>query len=165
MAIVIAGVYGALHDQISYTVSSEYFTEFKYRQFGLIDVAWPDRVKAAWIGVLASWWMGIPIGIVVGAFGFLHPTPRMMWVCSMRAFGLVALVALGIGVDGLLYGWFFASHDPVDYNGWFLPDALQEPRRYLSVGHMHNASYLGGATGILFGVAAQFFQRRDRKEA
>lgn len=32
---IIAGFYGILHDQLTYTISSEYFTKFKFYQFGL----------------------------------------------------------------------------------------------------------------------------------
>ena len=35
VATLIAGAYGAIHNQISYTVSSEDFTQFKFWQFGL----------------------------------------------------------------------------------------------------------------------------------
>ena len=37
LAVVIAGVFGIVHDQISYTVSSEYYTRFKFPQFRLLD--------------------------------------------------------------------------------------------------------------------------------
>ena len=32
-SILIAGIYGILHDQITYTISYEYFTLFKFEQF------------------------------------------------------------------------------------------------------------------------------------
>ena len=31
VACLFAGIYGALHNQISYTVSPEYFTQFKFK--------------------------------------------------------------------------------------------------------------------------------------
>ena len=163
LAPVIAGIYGALHDQISFSVSAEYFTKFKYHQFGLTDSPLPDRGKAALIGFLASWWMGLPIGLLVGAFGFLHRPARTMFTKSLKAFGVTALLALAVGLDGLLYGWFFASHDPAEYQRWFLPDGLEHPRHYLAVGHMHNFSYAGGVIGLLGGIFSQF-QQRQRKD-
>ena len=162
-AMLIAGIYGALHDQISFTVSSEYFTKFKYHQFGFVDLPLPHRVKAAMIGFLASWWMGLPIGLFVGVFGFIHKTARLMFIRSLKAFGVVAVVALAVGIVGLTYGWFFASHDLSDYNGWFRPEGLVNPAHFLSVGHMHNFSYLGGAIGLVAGVISQFYQRNRIK--
>ena len=63
VAIVAAGLYGVLHNQISYTVSPEYFTRFKFVQFGLTELELPERVRASMVGFQASWWMGIPIGM------------------------------------------------------------------------------------------------------
>ena len=61
-AMLAAGLFGVLHDQISYTVSDEYFTKFKFIQFGLRDAFLSERVQVALVGFLASWWMGIPLG-------------------------------------------------------------------------------------------------------
>ena len=68
----IAGGYGALHNQISYTVSSEYFTRFKFNQFNLQDNSLNNRIKAAMVGYRASAWMGFYIGIFVGLSGLIQ---------------------------------------------------------------------------------------------
>ena len=162
LAIGVSGLYGAVHDQISCSVSSEYFTKFKYHQFGVADKDAPLRLNAASIGVRATWWMGIPIGLVVGAVGLIHPTARLMFGRTCWAFAAVAAVALAFGIWGLGKGWFMASHDPVDYTGWFIPSDLENPRNFLAVGHMHNHSYLGGTVGIFVGIACQVFLRIRR---
>jgi hypothetical protein len=74
-AVLVAGLFGIIHDQISYSVSPEYFTKFKFIQFHLLDVDLPDRARAAMVGFLASWWMGIPLGILCGAAGFVQRSP------------------------------------------------------------------------------------------
>jgi hypothetical protein len=54
-SIFIAGVYGIFHDQITYTISFEYYTLFKFEQFGMNE--WgisSERVKAGIVGFLAS---------------------------------------------------------------------------------------------------------------
>ncbi len=43
LAILAAGLFGAVHDQISYTLSYEYFTRFKFHQFHLVDSPLPER--------------------------------------------------------------------------------------------------------------------------
>ena len=55
LAIIAAGIFGALHDQISYTISSEYYTKFKFNQFGLLHQSLPTRVRVAEVGWRASW--------------------------------------------------------------------------------------------------------------
>ena len=53
IAIFIASLYGALHNQINYAVSNEYFTKFKFIQFGLLSPEISERVRAGVVGVLA----------------------------------------------------------------------------------------------------------------
>jgi hypothetical protein len=163
IAMLVAGGYGALHDQISYTVGPEYFTQFKYQQFGLVDSPLPDRVKVAMIGFLASWWMGVPIGLIVGSFGLVHRTIRRMFVRTLQAYGVVLGVTFLSSMAGLSYGWFFASHRVADYMNWYIPDHLHRPDLFLTVGHMHNASYLGGMIGLLAGIAWQCCTGLQRK--
>jgi hypothetical protein len=61
IACLFAGMYGVVHNQISYTVSHEYFTQFKFYQFGIEHV--PNRFGVAVVGWNAAWWMGIVIGM------------------------------------------------------------------------------------------------------
>ena len=150
VAVLVAGVYGALHDQISYSVSSEYFTKFKFGQFGLADLAWPDRIRTAMIGFAASWWMGVPIGVLVGGLGWIHRDAARMWRVSLASFGVVVGVALLVGLGGLAWG-FWATRGEIksaDYAGWFVPSDVTDLRRFLCAGWMHNASYLGGVLAI-----------------
>lgn len=150
IAIFTAGVYGIIHDQISYTVSHEYFTKFKFEQFGLLDSPLPDRVRAGIVGFLASWWMGIPIGILVGSMGFMHRGHRRMFQVSLQSFVLVVGFTLLVGLAGLAYGYYQTTTiNLADYRWWFIPKNLVDLRRFLCVGYMHNSSYLGGAASIL----------------
>jgi hypothetical protein len=157
LGLLIAGMYGVVHDQITYTISTEYFTKFKFLQFGLDGYSVVPRIKVAIVGFLASWWMGIPIGLVVSSVGFIHYSPRRMFVASMKAFGIVALTTLAVGLAGLAYGFFRTSNiNLADYSGWYIPDSLEHLRSFLCVGYMHNSSYLGGVMGIVSGIVAQF---------
>jgi amino acid transporter len=150
LAIVVSGLYGILHDQISYTVAPEYFTKFKFRQFGMVDTPLPERVRASLIGFLASWWMGIPIGLLVGAAGFIHRGAGRMLRISLWSMLVAVVFTLLFGLVGLLYGYLQTAHiELVDYRGWFIPDDVTDLRRFLCCGYMHNSSYLGGVLAIL----------------
>jgi len=154
IAIVLSGLYGMIHNQISYTVSPEYFTKFKFRQFSLVDAPWPDRVRASVVGLLASWWMGIPIGFIVGACGFVHAGAGRMFKVTLASFAIVVGFTLLFGLAGLLHGWLQTSTiNLADYKGWFIPDDIVDLRRFLCAGHMHNASYLGGTLAIFLAAA------------
>src|SRR5262245_32181747 len=62
LGAVIAGPYGAVHDQISYAISPEYFTKLKFRQFSYANFGWPPQLFAAEVGFLATWWVGLLAG-------------------------------------------------------------------------------------------------------
>lgn len=150
LAVIVAGLYGMAHDQISYTVSSEYFTKFKFHQFGLVDTPLPDRVRAAIVGFLATWWMGVPVGLFVGLAGFIHRGAGRMFRVSLWSMLVAVVFTLLFGLCGLLYGYVQTAHiDLADYRGWYIPDGVIHLRRYLCVGYMHNSSYLGGTLAIL----------------
>jgi hypothetical protein len=149
LGVLTAGLYGILHNQISYTVAPEYFTKFKFIQFGFTDMPLPERVRASMVGFLASWWMGIPIGVLVGAAGFIHPGYRRMLRVSLWSMLVTVAFTLLFGLGGLLYGYFETARiDPANYRDWYVPDDLTNPRRFLCAGYMHNASYLGGVLAI-----------------
>ncbi len=149
LSIVIAGLYGILHNQVSYTVSPEYFTKFKFIQFGLTEVPWPERVRASVVGFLASWWMGIPIGILVGAGGFLQRDPREMRRALLWSLVVLVSVTLLVGLAGLVSA-FVTSIEPERVERWgrFVPKDVTDVRAFMCAGWMHNASYLGGVLGI-----------------
>src|SRR4029434_1324145 len=150
IAILTAGVYGVIHDQVTYTVSPEYYAKFKFHQFGLSDSPLPDRIKASVVGFLASWWMGIPIGILVGSIGFIHRDYRRMFRVTLWSFLLVIGYTLAVELAGLGYGYHrTATINLSDYRYWFIPSVVVDLRRYLCVGYMHNSSYLGGAASII----------------
>lgn len=166
LAVGVAGLYGIAHNQISYTVAPEYFTKFKFRQFGFVDMPLPDRVRASMVGFLASWWMGIPIGLLVGAAGFIHHGARRMLRVSLCSLLVAVAFTLLFGLGGLLYGWFQTAHiDVAEYRGWFIPDDVTNLRRFLCAGYMHNSSYLGGVLAIFVAWAFHIAVRVRTKDS
>jgi hypothetical protein len=150
LAVFAAGLFGVVHNQISYTVAPEYFTRFKFRQFALTDSPLPERVRASMVGFLASWWMGIPIGLLVGAAGFIHHGHRRMLRVSLWSLMVTVGFTFLFGLCGLLYGYLRTEHiDPAEYRWWFIPKDVTDLRRFLCAGYMHNSSYLGGVLAIL----------------
>jgi hypothetical protein len=147
---VIAGLYGMVHDQLSYTISPEYFHAYKFQQFG-IPAEHHDRVGAAVVGLRASWWMGLFIGLPVLLVARGLPDRRTYLTRSLIAFGVVALTALVVGLGGLI--WAAATiRSPGDVpENWVLP-GVADTVAFAHVGIMHNASYLGGLLGIVTGI-------------
>jgi hypothetical protein len=166
LAMLAAGVFGAFHDQISYTVSSEYYTKFKFPMFGLVDAGIPDRLRAAEVGFLASWWMGIPIGLLAGPAGFIQRTPPQMFRALMWCLAVMTGFTMAFALGGLVTGFFETSHlDLADFRDWYIPDGLEHPRRFLCAGSMHNAAYMGGAISILVAWVFNILFRRHLDRA
>ncbi|OGF48901.1 MAG: hypothetical protein A2231_10435 [Candidatus Firestonebacteria bacterium RIFOXYA2_FULL_40_8] len=160
---VVAGVYGIAHDQITYTISSEYFTMFKFYQFGRIvplDLVYlPPRIAVSIVGWMATWWVGFIAAIILGLFGLVHKEPRQMFKRSTQAFILVIATAVFFG----FIGYFFAKFSYFDnLANWYIPEGLTDWESFRTVGTIHNFSYLGGAVGILIGIYWQFRGRKKK---
>ena len=146
---LVAGLYGVLHDQLTYTVAPEYYTCFKFPQFGLSPelVAIP-RLGAAAVGFLATWWIGIPIGLGLAVVLLFHPAGAIL-----RAYlkGMLVLIctALAFGLAGLMLGFLFFARMA---DNWLLPEGVTQAGRFIAVGCMHNGSYLGGLVGLILAI-------------
>ena len=147
---LLAGLYGILHDQITYSISCEYFTKFKYAQFGF-EPAWfgGDRPTVGVIGFLATWWVGLFIGAALGLAALVLPDAPAMRRALVGAIGLVYGTAVLAGVTGFLYGQYHLVSTGVN---WWLPADLVHKNDFITVGSIHNFSYAGGLLGLLIGV-------------
>lgn len=158
IACICAGCYGALHNQISYTVAPEYFTQFKFHQFQ-IDQGTPHRIGAAIVGWHAAWWMGIVIGVVLIPMGLvIRGTANYFWV-MIRVFGIVAVTTLVIGLVALGVAFAVVDADTVGQITRY-GNEIQDDAAFARAGAMHDFSYLGGLVGIVTGGVAVFWQRR-----
>ena len=154
LAPLIGGLYGIFHDQITYSISPEYYTKFKFYQFGLVtagdEAILPNpRFEVSIVGFLATWWMGIPIGIILGIVGMRHKQAHAMLRTTLKAFMVTMLIAFLTGLVGLAYGFLFLQESDLN---WFLPTNLINRTNFIAVGSMHNFSYLGGLTGLIGGI-------------
>ncbi len=141
----LAGLYGVLHNQISYTVAPVYFHEFKFIQFHIAS-EFHDRIGAAFVGVRASWWMGLLIGLPVGLVGIWVKGFKAMVSAQFKAAMIVVIVALltGLVVLGAALMAFDATNLPVA-----TIRGVSDPVAFAQAGAMHDASYLGGGIGMV----------------
>lgn len=166
ISCITGGIYGIIHDQISYTISPEYYTKFKFYQFGLLEEGSDHvneafekpRAAAALVGFLATWWMGVPIGLVLGLLGYSAQKNRTI-IC-IKAVLITVAIALVFGLIGYAIGKFFLAE--LDFN-WPLPENVVDQNNFIVVGTMHNFSYLGGLAGLLFGSIYILKQKRRLK--
>ncbi|MEM6390235.1 MAG: hypothetical protein AAF825_10395, partial [Pseudomonadota bacterium] len=156
LSCLAAALFGALHNQVSFTIGPDYFYAIKFPQFRI--EALPPRGGAAIVGVLASWWMGPIIGLPAFVIGLIAvPTAGRYFRAGLRAIavvfaatGIAALIGLALGIWRVSQGI-----DP----GFWIP-AGAEAADIIRAGSMHNASYAGGALGAV--IAAGMIWRSAR---
>jgi len=162
LGAALAGVYGALHDQLSYSIAREYFTKMKFQQFWYADFGLPQRVYASEVGFLASWWVGGIGGWLLARIGLDGFPPAMRRRYVAKAFAIVFGTAVIIGGAGLLLGTI-AVHQS-DLQDWKeFKDAfdLQDLPGFVIVAYLHAASYLGALVGVI--VAGVYVWRAERR--
>lgn len=155
-ACVIGSCYGIAHDQLTFSISPEYYTKFKFIQFEIGEegqkIGQP-RLAVALVGVMATWWMGMFIGIVLSFIGIIHNSWTLMFKFTINAFLIALAVAFIAGLTGLAYGYSVLSYQPrQNFSHWFIPRDLVDFKNFIAVGSMHNFSYLGGTVGLIAGA-------------
>ena len=166
IAPIIGGLYGIFHDQFTYTISHEYFTKFKFYQFELMTtgneaIFSNPRTQVAIIGWRATWWMGIPIGLILGFEGFGNIDAKSMLRITVKSLFLNVLVVFIIGLIGLAYGYFVLSKQPLsDFESWYIPTNVIDSRTFINVSAMHNFSYVGGVIGLIVAIVYSTILRR-----
>jgi len=160
LCAALAGVYGALHDQISYTISPEYFTFIKFPQFQWMGLSSYPRLFVAAIGFMATWWVGFAGGWLLGRLGPTEQSSESknnLWKALTVAF---AVTIVG-GVIGVLLGYLRSQGELGDWKVWLEFLDAGQLRDLIIVAYLHWASYIGGTIGII--AAATFYRRLSRK--
>jgi hypothetical protein len=147
LATAAAVAYGVAHDQITARLSLEYFT---VAHPPLVDSASPTAIGAAW-GVVATWWVGGALGILLALAARAGGRPRRS-VASLlrpiaRLLGVAALCALLLGS----LGWFGARGGALVLRAPFAAQVPAERHaRFFAAWGATAGSY---AAGLLGGIA------------
>jgi len=145
---IAAGIFGIIHDQISYTISPEYYTKFKFQQFKIPDYFF-DRIGVSIVGWNATWRFGLILGTVLALFIRKDLSSHGVLIKAIKSIGVILFLTFVVAIMGLLIGNFF--FDPLSPN-WIIPDDVIEKGKFLAVGSMHTFSYFGGILGLILGI-------------
>lgn len=148
---LIAGTYGVIHDQITYTISSEYFTNLKFKQFHYANFGLGNRIFVATIGFLATWWVGFFAGWL---FARLYSAKQDLINARksvIKAFtivfasGFVSAFIVGIG------GYLLINQNNIDQSWAYTLKtySIKNAPYFMRVVYIHYASYAGGLMGII----------------
>ncbi|MBY8961340.1 hypothetical protein KJK34_01095 [Flavobacterium sp. D11R37] len=166
LSIMIAGIYGILHDQITYSISPEYYTKFKFIQFRLLEGNDTPirnlRLLVAVTGWMATWWVGFIIGIILSMLALRQNLLRAMITTSVKAILITIAVAIISGIAGYTYGSIIIIYQPEPYAGWYIPESVTDINSFVIVGSIHNFSYMGALAGLIIAVYFNFRKRSEQ---
>jgi hypothetical protein len=149
----LAVAYGTVHDQVTVTISPEYFLNGKeIRTEGR-----PLRVAVAILAVQATYW----VGLLSGAALLIANNPAARPQLPYRALARICAIPLICAAAGAALGSAVFALDPFGAG----PVACElggesGPLRFLVVWGIHAGSYLGGLAGAIAAVVAVRRARR-----
>ena len=152
---IVAGTYGIMHDQITYTISFEYFTKLKFIQFQYANFGFSERIFVSTIGFLATWWVGF-LSAWFLARRLIPHQPRHRALRQIRN-GIVCVFAFGLsfGVFGNAYGLWRGPDADYSSWGWVLRELeIADTWSFVRVAYIHNAGYLGGLLGLVVALVS-----------
>ena len=159
----IALVYGIINDQLTVTISREYFLYGK----GVAEALRTEtptesamRWEAVKVGMKATWSAGLIIGVILLFAN--NPTKALPSLPFGRVYRLLPIMiivpatcAAILGVIGYLGGLTWFNY----YFPLLIRDNLWRPYRFMAVYGMHLGGYIGGA---LAAITAAVLIRRER---
>lgn len=152
ISVIIASIYGIINDQLTYTFSPEYYTKFKFYQFGLVDNGVDNevhnpRIAVSIVGILATWWIGLIIGTYYGFISLLQKNYGNTFKTTFKAMMITLIITMFLGLIGLVLGYTLFKNEAINCNV-FKP--IIDIQSFNAVGFMHTLSYFGGFTGLIF---------------
>lgn len=161
LCIVAAIIYGVAQDQVTARVCVEYFT---VGHAPLLETNSPTVLAVFW-GTVATWWVGLLLGMVLSIAARVGPVPRRsareLVVPVVGLLGVVGVCAIAAGMIGWLAGRAGALHLPPRF-------ALRIPPErhalFVADGAAHLAAYLVGAVGGVV-MSARVWRARRREAA
>lgn len=155
--ILAAVCYGVIHDQITTRVCLEYFTIAHPR---LIESTSPTVLGLFW-GVVATWWVGVLLGVPLAFAARAGSWPRLGWRELRRSILTLLLVMAGAAALAGTATWFSSRNssplDLAELTGDRIPPQMRA--RFLGAWAAHLMSYGIGFAGGLAIVIRTFLIR------
>lgn len=149
LGALAAGSYGVLHDQVTYTLSPEYFTHFKFLQFSDADFGLPDRAFVGLIGFLATWWVGAIAGWILGRVSLKADGFHLPFSHIVRSFAFLLVATFCGGLAGAIFNELtFQRFFPL-WEVFRSTHGVEDLKAFARVGQIHNFGYLGAIVGLM----------------
>jgi hypothetical protein len=155
-AALVAIIYGVIHDEVTATISREYFIYGKQLDF---DPP-PFRVAVAILATRASYGVGLVAGALLLIANNPSPTrPKLGYRELMR----LALLPLALAASGAVVGGALYAFDAFHLHARALELVPEHSvARFLVVWGVHTGSYAGAALGAIVSIVLVRLRRRAR---
>ncbi|HEY9715555.1 MAG TPA: hypothetical protein V6C72_18925 [Chroococcales cyanobacterium] len=144
LSVVASIAYGIIHDQITVRICLEYFTVFHPLIFGMQS---PTVLAFLW-GIVATWWVGAFLGVLLATAACAGSAPMRSAGSLVRPIGkLLMVVALGATASGVIGYFLITSGALVITESGMQRLPPQMAARFLADAFAHSGSYLVGSIG------------------
>lgn len=145
LVFLIILIYAVIHNQFTYTISSEVFTELFFFRFGFVEYGTETpRLTASIIGMWAILGMAFIISILYFIV-ILILNPKFKIIRKALLFHLI--ITISIGLIGLIIGYVFWD-SPIFSN--YIRFDIVNYKNYSAALQMHGFSHVGGFIGMIF---------------
>ncbi|WP_309710262.1 hypothetical protein [Armatimonas sp.] len=142
LTIGLSCAYGIVHDQITARVCIEYFT---IGHFSPTNIPWTPTVLGLFWGIVATWWVGVMLGIPLAICARVGPWPKRTARELLRPLLLLLVITFTCAMTGLLIARMTGFTAPRH----ILPESLPDDRVAAFSADLvtHNISYGVGLFG------------------
>ncbi|MEZ6053187.1 MAG: hypothetical protein R3C02_17665 [Planctomycetaceae bacterium] len=161
LSVLAAVSYGIVHDNVTTRICVEYFTVFHPR------IAWvgesPTALATYW-GVVATWWMGLGLGVPLACFARWGKPPKVSARQLLKPIGLTLTV---MGISSIIMGataYRLATTDRIKlFEPWSSRIPAEIHADFLTDLWAHNTAYVIGCIGgvCLWGWTVRLRNRSD----
>ena len=150
---LIGGLYGMAHDQLTYSISHEYFTKVKFLQFHYADLGLGPRVFASTTGFIATFWLGFAAAWFFGRKWIPKHPRKIAFQMAIKGFKWIILSGMVFALMGYLYSLSRGNDADFTVWEWVFEDYQIENRwAFVCVAYIHNPGYLGALVGFLLAI-------------
>ncbi len=158
LCMVLAILYGIVHNQITVRISLEYFT-IGHR--ALISSTSPTLMGIAW-GVHPNWWVGLSMGVLLAIAGRAGKWPKRNARFFVRPLLMLFLVSGIASATAGILGYRLTNSGTLGLYGSLASTVPASGHAaYISALWMHTASYTAGTMGA-FIISLLVFTGRIR---
>lgn len=144
LSILACVTYGIIHDQFTARICIEYFTIGHQR---ILQTEDPTITGIVW-GVIATWWIGVILGIPLATAARFGPRPKRSLRSLYKPLAILMFASAILACCSGIVGYVAASNNWIRLVGRFAEEVPKQKHiPFLVDLWVHNASYLGGFVG------------------